>query len=167
MELKFERASRCFVCLLCMIGVVLATVIGLMIGLACKSGCDCQRGALCVSRPAFGSELGKNVVKVDLAPNSAITKIVVTIIPENATPVDAGVIQVFNPNAILETYFRMVPAEQFATYELNFAHPLCVGQEGASVFLIPLNNLEQTQARELVLNVFYCTEECVVNNGDG
>lgn len=172
MKLKCESAFSCFPChMFIILAVIFAIFAGLLFaticGLSCKKNDVVCKDGLCVSQSVFVSEIGDNVASVNLPPNSAITKILVTIIQEELTPIDAGVIQIAAPFITFETYFPKALGDDFVTYELDFIHPYCIGEEEATVFLIPLNNQEQAVARRLGLNVFYYPEACVGVNGGG
>jgi hypothetical protein len=177
MKLNYGGMSCCSVCLLyIVIGIVLAIVAGLIIGSVCGFGCKdttivCEGGGLCVAQSIHDSVQALSGVRIEIPPFSAITKIVFTIVQQDNIPVNAGLIEVFDPLTnfmFFETYLPYDPQEQFVTHQLDFVHPFCVGENGGSVFLAPLGSgLEQIVARELILNVQFCPGECAGDNGDG
>ena len=175
MKLNFGGPS-CSVCLLyIVIGIVLAIVAGLIIGSVCGFGKDitvvCEGEGLCVAQSIQDSVQALSGVRIEIPPFSAITKIVFTIVQQDTIPINAGLIEVFDPLTdfmFFETYLPYNPQEQFVTHQLDFVHPFCVGENGGSIFLAPLgSDLEQTVARELILNVQFCPGECACDNGGG
>lgn len=179
MIIKPESGFSRFSCpCLILFAVILGLLAGLLFAAVFDSGCNnascdntfiCE-GGLCVSQIESATEIGDNVVSLSVPANSAITKIVVTMIQDNITPIAAGYIEVFQPapTQTFETYFPKAPGDAFISYELNFASPLCVGEDGATVFLIPLGgNLQQVTASRLILNVLYCPDACTDSNGNG
>lgn len=184
MKLDFSGKPCRPICLLCIIaGIVLAIAAGLIIGSVCgfrckdtTDGCKdvtvvCEGKGLCVAQSWHVAELDKEFVSVEVPPNSAITKIDVTIIQTDTIPIYAGVIQVFDPLTLefsFETFFPKDPGDLFVTHEIDFVHPFCTGENGLTVSLVSLDSdLRVSVALELVLNVQYCPGECIINNGDG
>lgn len=114
------------------------------------------------------SSPGDNVLSLDIPSDAAITKIFFSIWQEPGDPIDSADLTISGePGTIFDLNFSKDPDAKVGNYEIDFIHPLCVGETEFALALVTAYSGQSLGfPLQMKITVIYCLDYCLENGCD-
>ena len=110
-----------------------------------------------------GTDIFSNGLTVNIPPDSAITKTYASMKQSSDAPIYNAFIGI-NDNVTNEDLFiisiNIDPNDVVGLFETSLIQPFCIGANGASITILPLNLNTPVVAASLDITVIYCLDYC-------
>jgi hypothetical protein len=132
-------------------------IIAIICAVFASGDIGCSR-CLCPAQTRSQTLTASSLITFEIPPNAGITKIYASFVQSEDSPIEGGEIMILSPSALeFNHWFGKDPLAAVGSFETTLVQPLCIGEEGATLFF---STIGQIEANVLNVTVVYCPDYC-------
>lgn len=153
---KVKKVSNCSILILLVAVLAACAIIATCAAMAGNGSDGCN---LCPAQTISQTQAPGTSISFDIPPNAGITKIYASIVQRDDAPITGGEIMILSPSALeFDHWFGKDPMASVGSFETTLVQPMCIGEEGATLFFSAIGQIE---AAVLNVTVVYCPDFCI------
>lgn len=156
MIIGFKKSYSINVLIILAVAVLLACIM-IVVCTSLAGGNECV--GLCPAQSISQSLGSGDLIEFNIPPNAGITKIYASFLQPETDIIFGGHIMILSSVLEYDHFFSKSPLEQIGSFDTTFVQPLCIGEEGATLFFTPVPRVDAS----LSITVVYCPDFCTAD----